>query len=225
MLARLCVALVLILGAVSCGWLESGPQGPAATLDVAKKPGEQKYTPPADGRLSETQVRMYLEVQRRAAELRKEASERLDKQSEKANEAEEVGSEEKSLLEGMKAFGKVGDVLTADIRAARELGVNSAEYEWVKGQVLEAYMSDWYNASAKSFQEKSLRSLKKARDVANKQDQDFYDEQIAGLERNLKEQEEKTNAPGQEALRSNVELIRKFKPELDALKAAEKRAD
>ena len=42
------------------------------------------------------------------------------------------------MVEGFKSINTVGEFLTADIRAAKDLGYNTAEYQWVKGQILAA---------------------------------------------------------------------------------------
>src|SRR5450759_1430296 len=39
------------------------------------------------------------------------------------------------LVEGFKTMGSVADLVTADIRAARDLGYNTHGYMWVKGQI------------------------------------------------------------------------------------------
>jgi hypothetical protein len=42
------------------------------------------------------------------------------------------------MMEGFKTMGSAADMLTADIRAAKDLGYNTQEYLWVKSQVLAA---------------------------------------------------------------------------------------
>lgn len=86
----------------------SVPKGTAALMDqVAKAPD---YRPPADGRLTRGQIKMYLDVQRREQEIRK-------------------------AVPGNNAEGA-----TAGLRAARELGYNPKEYVWVRDRVQDAEM-------------------------------------------------------------------------------------
>ena len=41
-------------------------------------------------------------------------------------------------MDGIKSLGSAADFFTADVRAAQELGYNTAEYQWVKAQIMEA---------------------------------------------------------------------------------------
>lgn len=81
------------------------------TAEVMDQVARAKYQPPADGRLTETQMRMYLEVKRRAREILAAAPE-----------------------------GQEPDA-TADLRAALELGHNPKELGWVQERVLEAWIA------------------------------------------------------------------------------------
>ena len=107
------------------------------TMEVLEKAGEAEYDPPADGEVTEDQMQMYLAVQERAAAIRQVASKRLE---EKQTEAEGDGKE-MGFFDAVKAIGDVGDLVTADLRAAQELGHNTAEYQWVQGKVVEAQMA------------------------------------------------------------------------------------
>lgn len=75
--------------------------------EVMDQAARASYEPPADGRLTEKQVLMYLEVKRRARQIRT------------AGEA----------------------VVTAELRAAMELGYNPKELSWVQEQVQEAWIA------------------------------------------------------------------------------------
>jgi hypothetical protein len=100
---------------------------------VSKAPD---YPPPADGRLTDRQVKMYLDVRERELRIREVALQSLKAKGEQAEqEARKV-----SPFEAMKALGDLADVATADLRAAQELGHNPKEYQWVKERVLEAQM-------------------------------------------------------------------------------------
>src|SRR6185295_13365882 len=69
-----------------------------------------EYRPPSDGRLTERQVRIYLDVRRREQKIREIA-------------AKDVPAS-----------------VTADLRAAVELGYNPKEYSWIEDRVREAQM-------------------------------------------------------------------------------------
>jgi uncharacterized protein YecT (DUF1311 family) len=100
---------------------------------VAKAPD---YPPPADGRLTERQVKMYLDVRERELRIREVAVRSLKSKGEQAEKTER----KVSPFEAMKALGDLADLATADLRAAQELGHNPKEFQWVKERVLEAQM-------------------------------------------------------------------------------------
>jgi hypothetical protein len=107
------------------------------TMDVLEKAGEAEYDPPADGELTAKQMEMYIAVQERAGKIRQVANKRLEeKKAEGEAEGKELG-----FFDAMKAVGDVGDLVTADLRAAQELGHNTAEYQWVQEKVVEAQMA------------------------------------------------------------------------------------
>ncbi len=188
--------LASCLFVASCGWFGGKPKEAAKALDektslqVLKEADKDEYEAPEDGRLTESQVQMYVKVQKRAFELAQVAAKRLEEQSEKAEAAEKEGSKTKSAWEGMKALGKVGDVLTADLRAAQELGYNTAEYTWVKGEVVKAYSSSTFENASGSFQTQALHQLEQAKSQAkNAEEQKFFDEQIANVQKTIAEEQ------------------------------------
>ena len=58
-------------------------------------------------------------------------------------------------MAGRRGLGSGADLLTADIRAARELGYNTAEYQWIKERVLEASS----NALAEQMNQQILATM------------------------------------------------------------------
>jgi len=84
------------------------------TAEVMEQAAKAKYQPPADGRLTETQVRMYLEVKRLARKIRA---------------AEPAAAEPQE------------PAATTDLRAALELGYNPKELSWIQGRVQEAWIA------------------------------------------------------------------------------------
>ncbi len=108
-------------------------------LDVVKEASKDKYDPPADGRLTEGQVQMYLKVRDHEKQIAQVAKAEIQQHSEAAKKAGE--NSVSGMMEGVKSLGSVSDFFTADIRAAKELGYNTAEYQWVKAQILAASSS------------------------------------------------------------------------------------
>jgi hypothetical protein len=82
------------------------------TAEVMDQVARATYQPPADGRMTEEQLRKYLEVKRRARQGRS---------------AEAAGGDEPAKA--------------ADLRAALELGYNPKEIGWVQERVLEAWIA------------------------------------------------------------------------------------
>ncbi len=108
-------ALLCAVAAAGCSRDEGGQAKPRepremTTAEVMDRVTRAAYRPPADGQLTEEQVRMYLEVKRRAREIR----------------GEEPASQEPGV--------------TTDLRAALELGHNPKELGWVQERVLEAWI-------------------------------------------------------------------------------------
>src|SRR5436853_5492729 len=111
-------------------------KGTASLMDeVAKAPD---YHPPADGQLTDAQVKMYFDVRQREQQIREVAF----------KDFKDQGS---AFLESLKTVGDrsdLADIATADLRAAQELGFNPKEYQWVKERVLEARMLETTRALA-----------------------------------------------------------------------------
>lgn len=140
------LAVVLLLGLVlsltACGRGDDEADiaenlEETGTMDVLERAGEDEYEPPADGELTEDQVEMYLAVQERAAKIRQLTGERL---REKQQEAEAEGGQA-GFMDALRSLGDVSDYATAELRAAQELGHNTAEYQWVQGEVMEAQVA------------------------------------------------------------------------------------
>ncbi|HEX8617980.1 MAG TPA: hypothetical protein VF911_10385 [Thermoanaerobaculia bacterium] len=159
------------------------------TTDLMEQVANDEYTAPEDGRLTEAQIQMYLKVREHEKKIAQVAKEELKQH---AATAEKKG--EKSLagmMEGFKALGSAADFMTADIRAAKDLGFNTQEYLWVKQQILEASTS----VMAQKFQEtisanfdKAYAEAKKAHDEAkDPESKKLYADMLAGYEKSREE--------------------------------------
>src|SRR5258707_2856111 len=104
-------------------------KGTANLMDeVAKAP---EYHPPADGRLTEAQVRMYLDVRQREQQIREVALKQRQEAGEPA--PADSGVDQLAYVEALKTVGDQpdrADIATADLRAVQELGFNPKEYGW-----------------------------------------------------------------------------------------------
>lgn len=136
------------------------------TMDLMKEVSEDKYTPPADGKLTDGQVQMYLKVREHEKAIAQVAKQELQKH---ADAAKKDG--DKSLggmVEGFKGLSALGEFATADIRAAKDLKYNTQEYLWVKSKILEA--------STTAMAEKMGQAMQASMDASYAQIKKQYDE-------------------------------------------------
>jgi hypothetical protein len=94
------------------------------------------YTPPADGRLTEKQVRDYASVVQRVSKFQTEAATRLQELAEKADKDGETSIKDMAAM--MKGANEVGSLATAEMEAVKEAGGNWAEHGWVAQTLLTA---------------------------------------------------------------------------------------
>lgn len=181
--------------------------------EVAKAPD---YTPPADGQLTEAQVKMYFDVRQREQKIREVAFRDL----------KDKGS---ALVESLKTVGdhsETADLATADLRAAQELGFNPKEYQWVKERVLEARMLETTRALAQQVAQSRQQvlalfeqRLQEAKDPVERAE---AERQIAELQRNA------ASAPATQgdldpARQHNADLLVRFKDDFARLQAEDQR--
>lgn len=224
--AALCIVVALL--AAACG----GPSERSVeerldekgTMDVIEEAAQAEYEPPEDGRLTEKQMEMYLEVQERAVEIRRVAKQRMEGRVGQEKEAE--GSDETpSLFEALRAVGDLGDVMTAELRAAQEMGHNPAEYQWVQGQILEAQMA----RAGKEMQQGAAKAGRQFMEVLEAQlDNARDDEQREEIRRQIREYEDnlaemEADEELEPSVQHNLELFQEYRERIQAVqeKAAE----
>jgi hypothetical protein len=189
------------------------------TTKLMEKVADDSYDAPADGRLTDAQIQMYLKVREQEKKIALVARKEME---EKAKKVEEKG--EKSLagmMAGFQALGSVADLMTADIRAAHELGYNTAEYQWVKGQVLEASgaaFQEQMQASMSTMMDESYNALKKQADEAtDPQTKKLLTDALAQYEKNRAEMQAQNQVEPSVAYNRN--LLSKYENTLNALTA------
>lgn len=106
--------LAVMSVALGCGGCQEAPP-PARDAAAVIQPSA--FVPPADGRLSEAQIAMYLEVAAQAAS---------------ESPSLPTPGDGEALFEALTARSE------ADGEAARRLGHDPAEYRWVQARVMEA---------------------------------------------------------------------------------------
>src|SRR5438477_11804808 len=110
---------------------------------------------------------MYLKVrdhEKAIAQVAKKEAQQHADAAKKAGDKSIAG-----MMESFKTMGSAADMLTADIRAAKDLGFNTQEYLWVKGQILAASTADMGEKIATSMNaqmDASYQQMKKAYDEA-----------------------------------------------------------
>jgi len=172
--------------------------------EVVREAAAARYTPPLDGRLTDTQVRMYLSVRERECRIREAAALEAQRQREAAAGA---------------AAGAA-----ADLRAAQELRVNPKEYAWVREQVLEAEAaatSQTLNQRMAAGREQLLARMRRDRDALTDP------ERRAAAEREIEDWKRGLQAsepPLVPAVRANVALLARFREPLARLRVLEERA-
>ena len=178
---------------------------------------EDKYTPPADERINEKQLEMYVAVRRRELQISRDASSRL-----KAKSTElKARGEKPGIVDGLDALEQVGSVLAADVRAAVQAGYNSAEYQWVKARVIEAGASganEEFQRATRRIADQSQRYYRtQLAQAGSPEERNMWQQSIAALAKQTAGMEKSTEAS--EALRHNRELVRRHQSELDGIRS------
>ena len=216
-----CLTALLLLFAIGCGNETktaeeiSDSLQDKGTTELLEEAAEDEYEPPADGRLTDAQVEMYLKVRERERDIAKVARQEAAAHSKKAEDKSLGG-----LMAGFKSIGSLADFATADIRAAKELGYNTAEYQWVKGKVLEVSTADMgqkLNQAGMVMADAAYTQLKQSYDSATdeaskqqlKQMLDEYEKQ-----RNEMAAEKEEEDP---SITYNRQLLSKYEGTLNAL--------
>ncbi len=188
------------------------------TMDLMKEVADDQYTPPADGRLKESQIQMYLKVREHEKKIAQVAKEEMKKHAEKADQANKAEKSIAGLIQGVQAMGSVADFLTADIRAAKDLGFNTQEYLWVKGQIMAAStaaMAEKMNEALSANFDKAYHDAKKAYDEAtDEQTKKLYADMLAGYEKSRQEMKAQTDRDP--AGTYNRQLLSKYENALNA---------
>ncbi len=188
------------------------------TTDLMKKVADDKYTAPADGKLTDAQVQMYVKVREHEKQIAQVAKQEAQQHADAAKKAGEKSLA--GLVEGFKTIGSVADMMTADIRAAKDLGYNTQEYLWVKGQVLAVSsaalgekMAETMNASF----DKMYAETKKAYDDATDENtKKMYKETLDALDKQKAEQAQ-SKEKEDPALAYNKQLVSKYESALNAI--------
>ncbi len=186
------------------------------TTDLMKQVSEDEYSAPEDGRLTDAQVQMYLKVREHEKKIAQVAKAELKEHSQKAESKgnNSIGG----FMEGMKALGSAADLLTADIRAAKDLGFNTQEYLWVKQQILAAstaQMAEQFSSAMTQNFDKAVVEAKKAHDEAQDEPtKKMYADVLAGYEQS--KQETAAQQDADPSVAHNKQILSKYENTLNA---------
>jgi len=186
------------------------------TTELMQEIAKDRYTAPADGRLTDAQVQMYLKVREHEKAIVQVAKEELKKHAEKADKTKNTIA---GMMQGIEAMGSAADLFTADLRAAKDLGYNTQEYQWVKQSILTVsttQMAKTFSDAITSGAEKTYAEAKKAYDQAkDEQTKKVYADILAGYD---KSRQEMTSQKIEEepAVAYNRQLLSKYESALAA---------
>jgi hypothetical protein len=193
-----------------------------STYKLMKDVANDKYEAPKDGKLTESQVQMYLKVREHEKAIAKVAA---DQMQQHAKDADAAKNSIAGVVQGFKTMASAADFATADIRAAKDLGYNTQEYLWVKGQIMAASMAAFAETASKAMaaqMDSAYQQAKKAYDEAkDDQTKQMYKQMLDGYDQTRKEAKEATDVKDP-AVAYNRELLKKYDSELAYFAGAQK---
>ena len=187
------------------------------TTELMQQVANDEYTAPEDGRLTDAQVQMYLKVREHEKKIAEVAKAELKQHADKSDKNGEKSIA--GMMEGFKALGSAADFMTADIRAAKDLGYNSQEYLWVKGQILAAstsVMAEKFNQTISANFDQAYAEAKKAHDAATDDaTKKMYADMLAGYEKSKQEMAAQQQ-DADPAVAYNRQILSKYENALNA---------
>ena len=120
---------------IGSGGLLGGAMRQAELMAAAE---EDRYDPPADGKLEEDQVEEFIRIMNRAAEIIEAQSARMRELSERADRNEDISMSEMSEM--MSGATQMMGLASAEIELVKSADGNWAEHQWVKESLRTAYL-------------------------------------------------------------------------------------
>ncbi|MDH4048037.1 MAG: YIP1 family protein [Gammaproteobacteria bacterium] len=112
--------------------------GMARQAELIAAAQEDRYSPPADGEVSEKQVQTFIRNVERASELQAEKEQKFRELAEKADKNESMSfSDMSQIMSGVTDFA---GVQTTEIEVVKSAGGNWAEHQWVRDSLRTAWM-------------------------------------------------------------------------------------
>jgi hypothetical protein len=143
------------------------------------------YTPPADGHLTGSQIENYIKIRQRAKQYEEAGRHDLDQRI-KDGEGKNLG-----VTDVVGSYGALANVVAGEEKATKDLGYDTAEYEWVRTQLLdasEAGMSDMAVIAAQKIAAKEQADLQRSLDTTTEESsREIYRTQMAENDKKLKD--------------------------------------
>ena len=185
------------------------------TTELMQDIAKDSYTPPEDGRLKDSQIQMYLKVREHEKQIAKVAKDEMQKHAQIADKSKNSIA---GVLQGLQAMGSAADFVTADLRAAKDLGYNTQEYLWVKQQILAvstSAMAEKFSDAMSANFTKAYADAKKAYDEAkDEQTKKMYADVLAGYDKSRQELQQKVEQDP--AIAYNKQLLTKYESAMTA---------
>lgn len=108
---------------------------------------EDRYSPPTGGEVTDAQVREFVRVVERAAELQGEKNKRLEALAEKADSGEQISISE--MTEMMGSATQLAGLHNSEIEVVKSAGGNWAEHQWVREALRTAWLQKDINDTVK----------------------------------------------------------------------------
>jgi len=181
---------------------------------------ESTYQPPADGRLTDTQIDMYIAVRKHEGEMLASSAKNVAEKSQKAKESSNGISSSINSFEAMQA---AMDFANLDFKAAKDLKYNPDEYEWVKQTILDTNIAIENANQAAALQTDFLMNLEKSKQEMEQSIKDAPNEEtrraLLDARESLDKGKEQLSRQMKlsEDIKHNQRLIEKHQTELSVL--------
>ena len=179
----------------------------ASTTTATQSTAVGAYTPPADGRLTGTQIENYIKIRQRAKQYEEAGRHQMEQQI-KDGEGKSPG-----IADLVGVSGAMQNVIGGEEKAAKELGYNTDEYEWVRLQMIEASqaaISDKGMVAAQKIFAKQQTDLQRSIDTApDESSREIYRAEMAENDKKLKKDLAAVE-PHPPAVIYNAQLLAKY---------------
>jgi len=142
------VAMLILSAVLGAGFIGAPPDQLSTSQSQPGQPGmfgqierharlmeqaeQQRYEPPADGRITEAQMQGYMTVMRKTAEIREERRAEMQRLGEKYQDREPGAAD---LVELSGGIGSAIGAFNAEMEVVMTGGDNWAEHQWIKEQL------------------------------------------------------------------------------------------